>query len=77
MDVGTVGEIAVQVGDGMSWCQGGRWTWTGAGSSTTVTRRFDQISCPLGVTLGPSRIRAVWVFLNSGGKVRIDDIRAE
>ncbi|WP_344489772.1 NPCBM/NEW2 domain-containing protein [Nonomuraea monospora] len=76
-DVGTVGEIAVQVGESFTWCQGGLWTWTNPHSSRTVTERFDQISCPVGVTLDRSDIRAVWVFLNTGGEVLIDDIRAE
>lgn len=75
--VGTVGEIAVQVGEGMSWCQGGLWTWTNPGASKTVTERFEQIGCPVGVTLDPGDIRAVWVFLNTGGEVLIDNIRAE
>jgi alpha-galactosidase len=76
-DVGTVGEIAVQVGEELSWCQGGLWTWTNPHSSKTVTERFDQLSCPAGVTLDRSDIRAVWVFLNTGGEVFIDNIRAE
>ncbi|MEV0614344.1 NPCBM/NEW2 domain-containing protein [Nonomuraea sp. NPDC050404] len=76
-EVGTVGEIAVQVGESSSWCQGGLWTWTNPGSSKTITERFEQISCPVGVTLDPSDIRAVWVFLNTGGEVLIDNIRAE
>ncbi|WP_345565975.1 NPCBM/NEW2 domain-containing protein [Nonomuraea rosea] len=76
-DIGTVGEIAIQVGDAMSWCQGGFWAWTNPHSSRTITERFDQISCPAGVTLDPSAIRAVWVFLNSGGEVYIDNLRAE
>ncbi|MFC4116932.1 NPCBM/NEW2 domain-containing protein [Nonomuraea zeae] len=75
--IGTSGEIAIQVGDDMSWCQGGLWTWTGTDSSRTITERFDQIGCPAGVTLDPSAIRAVWVFLNSGGEVYIDNVRAE
>ncbi|MEJ3746839.1 NPCBM/NEW2 domain-containing protein [Actinomycetes bacterium KLBMP 9797] len=73
---GTVGEIAVQVGDGFSWCQGGRWTWTNPHSSRTITRQLSEIECPAGVTLDPARIRAVWVFLN-GVDVYIDNIRAE
>ncbi|GAA4970949.1 NPCBM/NEW2 domain-containing protein [Nonomuraea thailandensis] len=76
-DVGTVGEIAVQVGEGFSWCQGGLWTWTNPHSSKTVTERFDQLSCPAGVTLDRSDVRAVWVFLNTGGEVLIDNVRAE
>jgi alpha-galactosidase len=77
VDTGTVGEIAIQVGDGWSWCQGGQWTWTNAGASRTVRRDFDQISCPAGVTLDRSQVRAVWVFLNTGGAVQIDNLRAE
>ncbi|GIF26281.1 alpha-galactosidase [Actinoplanes tereljensis] len=74
---GSVGEIAVQVGDAFTWCQGGQWTWTNPGGSRTVSRSFGDISCPAGVTLDPADIRAVWVFLNTGGDVSIDNIRAE
>ena len=74
---GTVGEFAVQVGPDWSWCQGGMWTWTNPGASRTVTRTYSQLSCPAGVTLDTSQIRAVWVFLNGGGDVYIDNIRAE
>lgn len=77
VDTGTVGEIAIQVGDGWSWCQGGQWTWTNAGASRTIRRDFDQISCPTGVTLDRSQVRAIWVFLNTGGAVQIDNFRAE
>jgi alpha-galactosidase len=73
---GTSGEIAVQVGPESSWCQGGLWTWTNPNSSKTVTEKLSQISCPAGVTLDPTRIRAVWVFLN-GDDVAIDNVRAE
>jgi alpha-galactosidase len=76
-DVGSVGEIAVQVGDAMTWCQAGRWAWTNPHSSRTVTESFDDIECPAGVTLDVSQIRVVWVFVNSGGVVHIDNVRAE
>jgi alpha-galactosidase len=76
-DVGTSGEIAVQVGDELTWCQGGRWAWTGAHASRTVTEPFDDIECPSGTTLDVRQIRVVWVFLNTGGVVHIDDVRAE
>ncbi|MFI5896491.1 NEW3 domain-containing protein [Actinoplanes sp. NPDC051513] len=75
--LGSVGEIAVQVGDAYTWCQGGQWTWTNPGGSRTIARAFDEISCPGGVTLDPADIRAVWVFLNTGGNVWIDNVRAE
>jgi alpha-galactosidase len=76
-DVGTVGEIAVQVGDALTWCQAGRWAWTNPHSSRTVTESFDDIECPSGVALDVSQIRVVWVFLNTGGVVHIDHVRAE
>jgi alpha-galactosidase len=75
--LGSVGEFAVQVGDAYTWCQGGQWTWTDPGGSRTVARDLDEIGCPAGVTLDPADIRAVWVFLNTGGDVAIDNIRAE
>jgi alpha-galactosidase len=74
--VGTSGEIAVQVGDNMTWCQGGLWTWTNPNSSRTIAENFSKITCPAGVTLDLSQIRGVWVFLNSGGDDYIDNIRA-
>jgi alpha-galactosidase len=76
-DVGTVGEIAVQVGDALTWCQAGRWAWTNPHSSRTITESFEDIECPSGVTLDVSQIRVVWVFLNTGGVVHIDNVRAE
>jgi alpha-galactosidase len=74
---GTVGEFALQVGPDWSWCQGGLWTWTNQGGSRTITRSFSQISCPSGVTLDLTQVRAVWVFLNTGGDVYLDNLRAE
>ncbi|MEU4240860.1 NPCBM/NEW2 domain-containing protein [Actinoplanes sp. NPDC026619] len=74
---GSVGEIAVQVGDAFTWCQGGQWTWLNPGDSRTISRSFDEISCPSGTTLDKADIRAVWVYLNTGGNVAIDNVRAE
>ena len=74
---GTTGEIAVQIGPDWTWCQGGRWAWTNPGSSRTIAEKFSEIECGGGVELDPSQIRAVWVFLNTGGVVHIDNIRAE
>jgi alpha-galactosidase len=73
---GSVGEIAVQVGDAYTWCQGGQWTWSNPGGSRTITRAFDEISCPSGTVLDKTDIRAVWVYLNTGGDVSIDNVRA-
>ena len=73
---GTTGEIAVQTGPGLSWCQGSRWAWTDAGKARTISVTFAELDCPAGVTLDPTQINAVWIFLN-GGHVYLDDIRAE
>lgn len=75
--VGTSGEIAVQVGSGLAWCQGGLWTWTNPNSSKTIAEDFSKLTCPAGVTLDLSQIRGIWVFLNSGGIDYIDNIRAQ
>jgi alpha-galactosidase len=74
---GTSGEIAVQVGPDSAWCQGGRWAWVPEGAARTITETVDEIECPAGVSLDLAQINAVWVFLNGGGQVHIDNIRAE
>jgi alpha-galactosidase len=73
---GTTGELAVQTGPGMSWCQGSRWAWVNTGTSRTISVTYEELDCPAGVTFDPAEIHAVWVFLN-GGAVHIDDVRAE
>ncbi|WP_422770346.1 NPCBM/NEW2 domain-containing protein [Plantactinospora sp. WMMC1484] len=75
--LGTVGEIAVQVGPDFAWCQGGLWTWINPHASRTVTEEVSDLSCPAGVTLDLSQVRAVWIFLNGGGEVHVDNVRAE
>jgi alpha-galactosidase len=73
---GTTGELSVQTGPGMSWCQGSRWAWVETGTARTISVTFEELDCPAGVTFDPSEIHAVWVFLN-GGEVYIDDVRTE
>jgi alpha-galactosidase len=75
--IGTVGEIAIQVGPDWSWCQGGLWAWTNPQSSRTIVEDVEAIECPAGVTRDLSQVRAIWVFLNGGGDVYIDNVRAE
>jgi alpha-galactosidase len=75
-NAGTTGELSVQTGPGMSWCQGSRWAWTDAGRAHTISVTFEELDCPAGVTFDPAQVYAVWVFLN-GGEVYLDDVRAE
>jgi alpha-galactosidase len=74
--IGTAGEFALEVGPDSAWCQGSQWTWTGASASKTISRTFAEIGCPAGVTMDPSQVRAIWVFLKDG-TFQIDNIRAE
>ncbi|WP_199853051.1 NPCBM/NEW2 domain-containing protein [Plantactinospora sp. BC1] len=76
-EVGTVGEFAVQVGPDWAWCQGGLWSWTNPFASRTITEEIDDLSCPAGASLDLSQVRAVWIFLNGGGQVHVDNVRAE
>ncbi len=46
-----------------------------ANSSRTIKQKFTDIACPAGVTLDPTQIRSVWIFLN-GTDVSIDNVRA-
>jgi alpha-galactosidase len=73
---GTTGELAVQTGPAMSWCQGSRWAWVEPATARTISVTFAELDCPAGTTFDPSQIHAVWVFLN-GGEAYIDDLRAE
>ncbi len=74
-DAGTSGEIAIQIGASTTWCQGGLWTWTDAGTSRTVTEKVSALSCPAGTALDLSQVTGFWVFLN--GNSSVDNIRAE
>jgi alpha-galactosidase len=74
--IGTSGEIALQIGEAQTWCQGGKWAWTGAGTTRTITETIDDINCPSGVSLDLSDVRGIWVFLNGGGVATIDNVRA-
>jgi alpha-galactosidase len=73
---GTVGELALQVGPGQAWCQGGQWSWINPGSSKTIERAFSEISCPAGVTLDRKQVHAIWVFVKAA-TVQIDNVLAE
>lgn len=75
-DAGTSGELAVQVGPGGTWCQGGAWAWTNPNSSKTIKTAFTDMSCPVGTELQLSQISAVWVFVKAGTFL-IDQLRAE
>jgi alpha-galactosidase len=77
-DIGTSGELAVEVGvpGSTAWCQGGRWIWTNPNASRTVKTAFVDMTCPAGVTLDVTQISGVWVFLK-GGTFSIDQVRAE
>ncbi|WP_203753964.1 NPCBM/NEW2 domain-containing protein [Actinoplanes cyaneus] len=74
---GTSGEIAIQAGPDNTWCQGGKWAWTNAHASRSITESIDDISCPGGAPPDPTQVHGIWVFLNGGAAAEIDNIRAE
>jgi alpha-galactosidase len=73
--VGTVGELAVELGADKTWCQGGHWAWVNPASTKTIKAKLEELRCPSGKTLDPAQITGVWVFLKAA--VTIDQVRAE
>jgi alpha-galactosidase len=53
-----------------------RWTWTKANASKTIERTFAELACPAGVTMDPSQILGIRVFLKDG-TFQIVNVRVE
>jgi alpha-galactosidase len=73
---GGVGEIAIQIGDAFTWCQGGRWAWANPGSTRTIVQKFSELGCSGGIPMDTSKIRAIWAYVN-GPHGYIDNVRTE
>ncbi|HYD42515.1 MAG TPA: cellulase family glycosylhydrolase [Anaeromyxobacter sp.] len=73
LDAGTSLNLALQLGDGWTWCQGTSWPWQNA--STTARFEVDLATLDCGIT-DFSSVRALWLFLGPGVH-RIDDVRVE
>jgi mannan endo-1,4-beta-mannosidase len=71
---GTSREVAIQVGDAWTWCEGGGWGWVPAGTTTTVEIDLTSMSCG---TPDLSQVRAMYIWFSGGGTFYIDYVRAE
>jgi mannan endo-1,4-beta-mannosidase len=71
---GTSKEVAIQVGDGWTWCEGGGWGWINAGTTTTVEIDLTSMSCG---TPDLSKVQGMYIWFTGGGTFYIDTIRGE
>ena len=71
---GTSREVAFEVGDSWTWCEGGGWGWTPGGTTTTVEINLTSMSCG---TPDLSKVQAMYIWFTGGGTFYIDYIRAE
>lgn len=71
---GTSQQIAIQVGDAWTWCEGGGWGWIN--SNTTITVEIDLTSMSCG-TPNLNKVNAMYIWFSGGGTFYIDYVRAE
>lgn len=71
---GTSREVAIQVGDSWTWCEGGGWGWISAGTTTTVEIDLTSMSCG---APDLSKVRGMYIWFTGGGTFYIDYIRGE
>jgi len=71
---GTSKQVAIKVGDGWTWCEGGGWGWIGSSTTTTVEIDLTSMSCG---SPDLSKVQAVYIWFTGGGTFYIDYIRAE
>ncbi len=72
-NVGTSTGMALQLGDGWTWCQS-TWGWANGGSVTTVEFNLDDLGCT-NPELNKAQMINVW--FSGGGIFYIDNVRAE
>ena len=74
--VGTSQELAIQAGDGWTWCQGGGWAWVNAGTTMTMDVDLGTLDCG---AADLSQVHAMYIYLGNGGagNIYLDNIRAE
>ena len=73
LDAGTSLNLALQLGDGWTWCEGTSWGWQNP--SATATFEVDLATLGCGIT-DFSNVKALWLFLGPGVH-RIDAVRVE
>lgn len=71
---GTSKEVAIQVGDSWTWCEGGGWGWTEPNTTTTIEIDLTSMSCG---TPDLSKVQGMYVWFSGGGTFYMDYVRAE
>jgi mannan endo-1,4-beta-mannosidase len=74
LDAGTSLNVALQLTDSWTWCQGSTWAWQNPGTTATLDVDLGALDC--GVT-DVSNVKALWVFFSGGGVYRMDYVRVE
>jgi mannan endo-1,4-beta-mannosidase len=72
-NAGTSQNVALQLGDGWTWCQG-NWGWINAGTTTTVDIDLTSLNCA-SPALG--KVQSIYVWFSGGGTFYLDDVRAQ
>ncbi len=71
---GTSVEVAIQVGDAWTWCEGGGWGWVNGNTTTTIAIDLLSMSCS---TPDLSKVQGLYLWFSGGGTYYIDYVRAE
>ncbi len=74
LSAGTSKEVAIQVGDSWTWCEGGGWGWTPENTTTTIEIDLTTMSCG---TPDLSKVQGMFIWFSGGGTFYIDYVRAE
>ena len=77
----TTQELAIQVGDSWTWCQGGQWPWLDVGT-TTMDVDLTNLDCG---AADLSQVHALYIYFTNGGGTSggdertyyLDNVRAE
>jgi hypothetical protein len=76
--VATTANVALQVGEGWTWCQG-PWTWVPQDQDTTVDiDLLNTVNCDGGVVFADEvhDVRGMFIWI-SPGEFDLDNVRAE
>ncbi len=70
---GTSHNVALQLGEGWTWCESG-WSWIDPDTTTTIDVDLLQLGCE---SLDRSQVRAIYVWFSGDGTFYLDHVRAE
>ena len=72
-NAGTSTAMAIQTGDGWTWCQSS-WGWVNGGTTTTVEFDLNNLGC---ATPELNKVQAINVWFSGNGVFYMDNVRAE